>query len=194
VKSGQAPQPRRATRTDDVLLLQIAQGDLEALGDLYDRHAANMWRAVARVLGSRTDARDVVHNVFLKLPTIARAYDGRADARSWLIGIAVRTSLRHRRSAGRFLRMLTSLAHSTIAPRAGSPEDIAVRGQELSRFESIFRKLSPKKRAIFTLVEIEGMTTEEASQALRIPSATARTRLHHARRELQHAMKRRGDE
>lgn len=189
----QAPQARRAPRSDDALLRRIAQGDLEALGELYNRHASSMWRAVARVLGSRTDARDIVHNVFLKLPKIAALYDGRADAHGWLIGIAVRTSLRHRRGTGRFLRMLTSLAQSTVAARTNSPEEVAAGRQALNRFETTFGRLSPKKRAVFVLVEIEGLTAEEASQALQVPAATVRTRLHHARRELHDAMRRQGD-
>ena len=52
------------------------------------------------------DAEDVVHTLFLKLPQIAPSYDGRANCRGWLCGIAVRLAMRHRRGAGRFRRML----------------------------------------------------------------------------------------
>jgi RNA polymerase sigma-70 factor (ECF subfamily) len=43
---------------------------------------------------------------------------------------------------------------------------------------------------VFVLVELEGLSAEEAARALDIPAATARTRLFHARRELQEAMER----
>jgi RNA polymerase sigma-70 factor (ECF subfamily) len=173
-----------------VLLRLVANHDLEALGDLYDRHAPSMWRAVERILGDRTDAGDVVHGVFLKLPTIARRYDGRANARSWLIGIAVRTALRHRRGVQRFVRMLAALAHTVTADRDSGPEARVTSIQELTRFDAALRKLSAKKRAVFVLVELEGMTAEEAATMMQIPSATARTRLHHARLELRDALRR----
>jgi RNA polymerase sigma-70 factor (ECF subfamily) len=180
-------------RTDEVLLRELTGGDLAALGELYDRHAAAMWRAVERTLGRRDDAGDVVHTVFLMLPKIARSYDGRKDARAWLVGIAVRVSLRQRRSVRRFLNMLTSLSQC-VPPFAGGDPEARTSGREkLGSFGDALRRLSTKKRAVFALVELEGMTTDEAANALGIPAATARTRLHHARRELSEAMKRRGD-
>ncbi len=188
----QGPRPRRAARTDDALLRALAEGDLSALGELYDRHAASMWRTVERTLGTRTDAEDVVHTTFLKLPQIARAYDGRSDARSWLVGIAVHVALRHRRGAGRFLRMLSWFSQIVGPPATSSPEARASGRQELIYFESAFRKLSPKKRAVFALIELEGLTMEETSRALGVPSSTVRTRLHHARRHLHEAMKKGG--
>jgi DNA-directed RNA polymerase specialized sigma24 family protein len=41
---------------------------------------------------------------------------------------------------------------------------------------------------VFVLVELEGLTAEDAARALGIPAATVRTRLFHARRELQDAL------
>jgi RNA polymerase sigma-70 factor (ECF subfamily) len=55
-------------------------------------------------------------------------------------------------------------------------------------------QLSEKKRAVFVLVELEGLSATEAATALEIPPVTARTRLFHARRELQQALKRGGVE
>jgi RNA polymerase sigma-70 factor (ECF subfamily) len=184
---------RTAPRPDDVLLRAIAEGDLDSLGELYDRHAASMWRAVERLLDDPSDAEDIVHSAFMKLPQIARSYDGRSEARAWLIGIVVRISMRHRRSVGRFFKMLSSVARSGPLPNATSPEAHASGRQELARFDRAFRRLSPRKRAVFTLVNLEGMSTEQAAQALGIPAATVRTRLHHARRELAQAMNRRRD-
>jgi RNA polymerase sigma-70 factor (ECF subfamily) len=65
---------------------------------------------------------------------------------------------------------------------------------ELARFVRALARLSAKKRAVFVLVELEGMTAEDAASALEIPAATARTRLFHARRELHEAMSEEGAE
>jgi RNA polymerase sigma-70 factor (ECF subfamily) len=45
---------------------------------------------------------------------------------------------------------------------------------------------------VFVLIELEGLNTEEAAKALEIPPATVRTRLFHARRELEERLKRGG--
>lgn len=187
---------RAARRGDAQLLELVSQGDLDALGELYDRYARDVWRVARRVLGSGEDVEDVVHTLFMKLPDIARSYDGRAECRSWLFGIAVRISLRHRRSLGRFRRMLGAFAQTlSRGPAAdGDPERMAAQHEELARFERALARLSAKKRTVFVLVELEGMTAEDAATALEIPAATARTRLFHARKELHEAMQEGGGE
>ena len=178
-----------ASRVGDAeLLKQVAAGNLGALGEIYDRYSRDVWRAVRRSLGSSADVEDVVHAMFLKLPQIAPSYDGRASCKGWLCGIAVHLAMRHRRGAGRFHRMLTSFTE-TVTGRSGlDPERIAGSQEELAVLDRALSRLSDKKRAVFVLVEVEGLTAEEAGRALEIPPATVRTRLFHARRELLEAL------
>jgi RNA polymerase sigma-70 factor (ECF subfamily) len=178
-------RPRdRVGRSDPELMRGIANGDLACLGELYDRHAHGVWRAVSRTLSGSADVEDVVHATFMNLPRIAPSYDGRPECGGWLCGIAVRLSLRHSRGAGRFRRMLSSFAHGATAFSSSDPERSASEHEELAIFERALAKLSARKRAVFVLVELEGLTSEEAAKALEIPAATVRTRLLHARREL----------
>jgi RNA polymerase sigma-70 factor (ECF subfamily) len=179
---------RSLPRSDDELLHDVQAGDLGALGELYDRYAPKVWRAVQRTLGRDADVDDVVHTVFLKLPQLARSYDGRANAGPWLAGIAVRMALRHRRGAGRFFKMLTSFAQTIGKGAHADPEQHSSQRQELRAFEAALAELAPKKRAVFALIELEGLSTEQVAAALEIPAATVRTRLHPARREVQEAI------
>jgi RNA polymerase sigma-70 factor (ECF subfamily) len=188
------PKIAREAQCDDAQLMRaIAEGDLGALGDLYDRYARDVWRAIRRMVGSSNDVEDVVHAVFLKVPEIASHYDGRSSCRAWLCGIAVRTAMRHRRGFGRLQRMLASFAHTVdAAAPSASPEREASGREELEVFERALAKLSPKKRAAFVLVEIEGLTPEQVARSLDVPAATVRTRLFHARKELANAMREEG--
>jgi RNA polymerase sigma-70 factor (ECF subfamily) len=99
--SAQPLRPHSDASTDAELLARVASGHLGALGELYDRYARDVWRAVRRSLPNDADVDDVVHATFLNLPRIAGAYDGRASCRNWLCGIGVRLAMRHRRGAGR---------------------------------------------------------------------------------------------
>jgi RNA polymerase sigma-70 factor (ECF subfamily) len=182
-----------AAIADAVLLQQVAQGDLGALGELYDRYARDVWRAARRVLPDGTDIEDVVHATFLNLPRIAGSYDGRDRCRNWLCGIGVRLAMRHRRGLGRFRRMLDAFA-GTLIGFAPDPERKASGHEELVALDQAMAALSEKKRAVFVLVELEGLSAEEAARALDVPAATVRTRLFHARRELQEALRRQGVE
>jgi RNA polymerase sigma-70 factor (ECF subfamily) len=182
------PEEAKQPLGDAELLLGVASGDITALGHLYDRHARDVWRAVRRLLDEGADVDDVVHALFLALPRIAKSYDGRASCRNWLCGIGVRLALRHRRGCGRFRRMLGAFALNVSEPWTRHPERDASSKEELSRLQRALDGLSDKKRAVFVLVEIEGLSAEEAARALEIPASTVRTRLFHARRELHAAM------
>ncbi|MGA7123397.1 MAG: sigma-70 family RNA polymerase sigma factor [Polyangiaceae bacterium] len=177
---------------DPELVLSVAAGDLDALGELYSRYARDVWRAVLRVLPDGAHAEDVVHTAFMKLPEIAASYDGRARCRNWLCGIGVRLALRHRRGAGRFRRMLRAFTDVVVVRPSADPERGASNAQELAVLERALAKLGEKKRAVFVLVELEQLSTEEAAKALEIPPATVRTRLFHARQELQEALRKGG--
>ncbi len=185
-------RPRAADTPDAELLAGVAGGHLGALGELYDRYARDVWRAVRRTLPSGADVEDVVHATFLNLPRIAASYDGRASCRNWLCGIGVRLAMRHRRGAGRLQRMLGSFAQTVTGQGARDPEQRASHRQELAVLDRALARLSEKKRAVFVLVELEGLSAAEAAEALEIPAVTARTRLFHARRELQEALQREG--
>jgi RNA polymerase sigma-70 factor (ECF subfamily) len=102
----------------------------------------------------------------------------------------VRLSLRHRRGAERFQRMLDSFSHAVTARPPRDPERSASEQEEVALFERALAGLSAKKRAVFVLVELEGLTSEEASKALEVPASTVRTRLLHARHDLQAALRR----
>jgi RNA polymerase sigma-70 factor (ECF subfamily) len=182
------PQARTPARSDRELLALVADGDLGALGELYDRYARDVWRVARRLLGSDADAEDVLHAVFLKLPQIASSHDGRSNVRAWLIGICVRLSARHRRTAARFFNMISSFAQVVSTTSRSDPEREMSNREELQQLESALSNLAPKKRIAFMLVELEGLTSDEAARALDVPAATIRTRLHHARRELDAAL------
>src|SRR5690606_6439525 len=82
-----AATPLRARRdppaTDAELLVRVAKEELGALGELFDRHAAEV-RAFATRLVGPTDADDVVQETFVRVSRLAAGFDGRASARAWL--------------------------------------------------------------------------------------------------------------
>jgi RNA polymerase sigma-70 factor (ECF subfamily) len=177
---------------DAQLLKDVVAGHLGALGELYDRYAHDVWRAVRRLLADATDVDDVVHATFLALPGIAASYDGRQNCRNWLCGIAVNLALRQKRGQRRFQRMLDAFAHTVSGRSTRDPEHRASGNEELAVLDRAMAALSDKKRAVFLLVELEGLSSEEVGESLDLPAATVRTRLFHARRELKAALEREG--
>ena len=174
---------KRSTRSvapladDGAVMSAIAQGDVGALGTLYDRYAAQLFRFVRRVAGDQ-DAADIVHTTFLRVVGLAESYDSSApSARSWLFAIVLRVVQEHRRSLRRWSTALLGFAAQPAKQAAVIPED-------RHDLDYCLLRLSPAKRTVLMLAEIEGFTCVEIASMLDIPIGTVWTRLHHARREL----------
>lgn len=161
-----------------------AEVSLEAL---FRAHSDDVRRLVGRLLGpgaSRADVEDLVQQVFLHAQRALPRFRGDAKPYTWLYGIATRTVYEELRKRGRHRRML-----SAVEAMAGVSELGVVSGDgearaELARVWRALMKLDAKKRVVFLLHEVEGMSGREIAEALSIKEGTVHTRLHHARREL----------
>jgi RNA polymerase sigma-70 factor (ECF subfamily) len=176
-----------ASVDDAALLAAVARGELEALGRLFDRHGPDLRRYVGRLGVSAADADDLIQATFLEVVRAAARFDPALPARAWLMGIATMMVRRHRRTLGRAMARLTAWA-SLPREAAPTPAQALESDQAARRLQRAFDGLSPKKREVFVLVTLEGMSGDQVARALAIPVSTVWTRLHHARRELLDAL------
>jgi RNA polymerase sigma-70 factor, ECF subfamily len=179
-----APRAMPEHEADAQVLARIAAGDLSALGALFDRHGWRVRRLLGRLGIAAGDLDDLVQLTFLDAARAAEKYDGRLDATPWISGLALMTARRHRRSA---FRMLTRIRDWALEPRVtqGSSPEVAFELKEAAAdARRALEQLPEKKREVFVMVVLQGLSGEEAARALDIPVATVWTRLHHARRDL----------
>jgi RNA polymerase sigma factor (sigma-70 family) len=170
---------------DARLFERMRDGDMGALGILFDRYAQDIRRVIARLGIAPADVDDLVQLTFLDALRSADQYDGRVNAKPWLAGIAVMMVRRHRRSLGKLVQRLAEWARQP-APneQEASPSDAYEMNEMARKAEQALAKLSAKKREVFILVVMEGLPGEQVAAALSIPVATVWTRLHHARLDL----------
>ena len=71
---------------------------------------------------------------------------------------------------------------------AAAPDAAVAREQLRRMLEQAIGSLPAGFRTVFVLREIEGLSVDEAAEALGIPAATVKTRLHRARQRLQQAL------
>lgn len=149
-------------------------------GELFDRHADEIYRYVARRLGADV-AADLVAEVFLIAFRNRASFDpGRAAARPWLYGIAVNVIRGHRRTETRRLRALARALWQGM-PEAGGFEDWVVDRVSAERLRPALARalaaLSAAERDLLLLVAWADLSYDQAAQALGIPAGTARSRL-----------------
>lgn len=179
-----APEQRPMQAHDGELLRRIADGELPALGALYDAYGDHVRRFVGRMGVLPADIDDVVQATFLLVLSASHNFDGRASARAWLLGLAANAVRHHRRSLRRLTERLIQFAREPRAHTVPSAEEAFAATEAAFRAQRAIERLPHKKRAVFLLVAVEGVSCEQAAAALGIPLATVWTRLHHARRDL----------
>ena len=117
-------RPMAAPGDDDRdLMARIDARDADALGLLYDRHAARLLGLAERILGSGGEAEEVLQEVFLHVWRAAPSYDAsRGSVLAWLL-VATRSRsidrLRARRPMSR-----GELKRLDDIPESASPVDV----------------------------------------------------------------------
>jgi RNA polymerase sigma-70 factor (ECF subfamily) len=161
-----------------------ATGSRENLGDLrrlYADHADFVRRVVLKLGGPSTDADDLMQEVFLVALHRMDSLQDPSLARSWLYGISVRVVAAARRRAK--LRRVFSLDEGHEPQAMDTPVSAFEKREASEKVYRLLDKISEKKRSVFIMYELEGMSGEEIAAVVGCPVKTVWTRLHHARKE-----------
>ena len=141
---------RSVAHSDSAILARVAQGDVEALGLLYDRYAPSLMRFARRL--ERNEAEDIVQTVFLRVLRLAAVFDCEVpSARPWLYAITTRVAQERRRSMRRWVaaRLRFGEQRFKALPRILDTAPDLDRGLAL---------LSSAKRTVLLLAEVEGFS------------------------------------
>ncbi len=172
-------------------LVRKAQGgDAEAFRALYDAHFGFALRTCLRLGLSEADAEDAVQETFaIAHRSLGRFSEGRFS--TWLYRIAANvTSAKLRRNRVRDALLGRWFVREEPLQ---APPDAAYDEREAARkVREIVARLAPKKREVFALFELEGLSGEEIAERVGCPLATVWTRLHHARRDFERIARKRG--
>lgn len=175
----------------DMLVERLQEGDVSALGELYDQHAPALLAFARRLVGDGDAAKDLVHEVFMTVPTAIQRFEGNASLRTFLVSIAVNHARHHVRSAARRRAAGDRLAREPLAS-SGTPEQTLTRERLAQALSSALDALPLDQRVAFVLCEVEERTSREVGEIVGAPEATVRTRLFHAKKKLREELERRG--
>ncbi len=156
-------------------------GDREAFGAIVERHGPALYRFVRRMVRDHGEAQDVVQEAFVAAWRSIDRFDGRSTLSTWLFGIAshkARDTLRRRRPEPMDPDLMTRPGHDTIDRSARSNPEEAVFFTELAQ---ALAALPDRQRAAWLLTQVEGLTTVEAAEALRMTPDAVRGQLARAR-------------
>ena len=175
---------------DEAKILQdAASGNAEAFRKIFAKHRSDVQRLVFRMMGARSDLDDVVQEVFIQVFRSLRDFRGQAKFSTWLHRVTVNVVLMQRRAAKSRPTYAEEAPADVVADEGQVlPDEDAARRERMRAFGRLLDRLAEKKRDVFVLHELEGMSPQEISEVVGAPVLTVRTRLFYARRELEAMM------
>jgi len=170
----------RADR-DIELIDQYLTGDIDAFNELLSAHEDRVFAICLRMLRNRDAALDATQDTFLTVFRKVDRYKARAAFSTWLYRVTVNTCYDHLRREKRRKADRIPDSYDPVDPQAADPFDAADVRPDI---EDALGKLSPEFRAAVVLVDLQGMSLDQASDTLEVPTGTIKSRLFRARRQL----------
>ena len=161
--------------TDEQLIGAIADGDEQALAELYDRFGGVAYRLAARVVRDPALAQDAVQDAFLAVWRTAAGFDARrGNASTWLLTLVHRRAVDLVRREER--RRADPIDDLPVASGDATDETAEVR-DERRRVQHALAQLGPDQRQALELAYYGGLTQSELAERLGVPLGTVKSRM-----------------
>ncbi len=173
---------------DSVLLDRIRAGDRAACALCIEQHGPRLYRLALRLTKHEAEAEDVVQETFLQAFKSIGSFEGRSGLLTWLYRIAYNAVLMHRRQTHPTVSIEDQLQEevdTTIPEQLFDwcclPEQDLQADEVRTELDRAIGDLPETLRVVFTLRELEGLSTEEVAQSLGLSAEVVKQRLHRAR-------------
>ena len=183
--------------TSETLLIKSAQrGDMDAFNELVLQYQDLLYRISLRVVRDECVAQDALQEAMIHAFRHIRSFRG-GNFKSWLARVTVNASYdelrRGKRHNGIPLELFTNEGDEIESPDwmrdpASGPEDRAEQSELRRVMHSCIKSLVPDYRLMVILVDMEGMSYEEAAFVAHVPVGTVKSRLARARMQLRESL------
>jgi RNA polymerase sigma-70 factor (ECF subfamily) len=169
--------------TEEDLVARCRAGDSGAFREVFITHRADVARLLGRMVGRRADLEDLLQEVFVQVHRSLSSFRSESRLSTWIYRVAVNVALMHRRSA-KSRPVVVATQEPVLLDDAAPPDEQLVRRRRVEALYRLLDRVSDKKRTVYVLHELEGMSPNEISKVVGAPVLTVRTRLFYARREV----------
>lgn len=165
------------------LARDAAGGDLRAATELVDRFYQPLYAFLRRLAGSDSDAADLTQKTFTRVWSALARFAGRSTLSSWLHGIASHVWQDWRRANHR-LETRPDDWWSELTDDRTAPDSAVAAADLAATVYAAVDQLDREARQAVHLHYYQGLTLEETSEALGVPTSTLKYRLRTAIEEL----------
>jgi RNA polymerase sigma-70 factor (ECF subfamily) len=163
------------------LVAAMAAGDSGApLSELYALYASMVLALLMKMLGSRSEAEEILQEVFVELWRRAPQYDSsRGSVVAWVVTVARSRALDALRARSRRYgdkQMQFSDRHA-LGTDSGRPDVLVSSTRWHQALRQAFKQLSEDQRAVLELSYFLGMSHDQIAETLKLPVGTVKSRI-----------------
>ncbi len=172
---------------DQVLITRSRQGDLDAFNQLVLTYQDLVFSVILRMVRNHATAADITQEAFISaFKSIGRMRG--VNFRAWILRIARNATYdairrTNRRPEDSIDEQIVTLGE-TLPSGEESPEDYALRSDLGRSIDRGLGELQPDQRMAIVMVDVEGLTYDEAAEAMEVSIGTVKSRLNRGRRRL----------
>ena len=172
-------------------LTRIPDGDRTALQTVYRLTAAKLFGVVLRILGDRSEAEDVLQEVYVTVWRKAADFDaGRSSPMTWLIAIARNRAIDRLRATRQTRRAEPIEIASDLADDAPAADAALETSQDHARLHGCLGELAAREQAALRGAFFDGNTYEDLAARMKVPLGTMKSLIRRAMIKLKACLER----
>jgi len=189
-------QPDNHANTEGRLLRRMAEGDREALGELYGRFSRPLYATALYILNDASEAQDVTHDVFISLWEKSGVFEvERGTACSWAATLLRNRAIDRIRARRRRTRLLAEAAPADLGydeeSGIATAYDQAASSDDARAVRAAVATLPANQRCALQLAFFNGLTHQEIAEWLHEPLSTVKARIRRGLHKLRDTLTRR---
>ncbi|MGZ4333325.1 MAG: RNA polymerase sigma factor [Gaiellaceae bacterium] len=197
--------------TDEQLVAALRAGDEAAFRTVVREWHSSLLRVAQIFTPSRAVAEEVVQETWLRVLGALDRFEGRSSLKTWVFRILVNTAKTRAQREGRTIPF-SALQNASRVPEAAVeperflpddhphhpggwavpphelPEDRLLAAETRERIAAAIDALPASQRAVISLRDVEGWSSDEVRNALDISEVNQRVLLHRARARVRRAL------
>ncbi len=148
--------------SDEDLMAEVAEGDMDAFGELVRRHQEAAWRIAYHYVGDRAEAEDMAQEAFLKILNAASGYRPTARFSTYLYRVIANLCIDyHRKKRPDY--------PGRLPPREslmGGPDEHLAEQERDRAIQGALEALPDRQRMAVVLCYFEGLPLAEIAEAM----------------------------
>lgn len=165
---------------DKRLAKRLRDGNTAAFRNCYHKYVQKLYAFALRTARCPALAEDVVHDVFVKMWENRHKIDPEQSLQAWLFTVT-RNHLLNLIKRKKIELAAVEQIYSETEPGQNHTEDEVLYNESERLFRQAVDQLPEKRRQIFRLCHIQGLTYDEAASQLNISSSTVNSQMVKAR-------------